>query len=217
MGSTPPPIPNLSGRMSNHPMQGSKCCHGKGCQKRVVRASLNFCLRPFCKITESYLMSNFNSKLQSARWSQISTGCRPVGGEAATAQDGRHDETMAGTSARPRARVLWLFSSQQEGVASRGLELPHDCTTTSLCASNSTLDNNSIQHSLNDRALHARSRASCVCARGTLHKQDAATRPATTLSRATRQQQHNTEARAQQYQHLRARSLTEPSKDPKSR
>ena len=42
-----PPTPNLSGRISNHPMQGSKCLHGKGCQKRVVRAPLNFCLRPF--------------------------------------------------------------------------------------------------------------------------------------------------------------------------
>ena len=46
-GLDPPPTPNLSGRISNHPMQGSKCLHGKGCQKRVVRASLNFWLRPF--------------------------------------------------------------------------------------------------------------------------------------------------------------------------
>ena len=142
---------------------------------------------------------------------------RPVCGEAAIRTTICKGVT-AGARARVRARECsGCFSSQLRGLASRGLELPHECTTTSLCASNSTLDNNSIQHSLNDRALHARSRASSVCARGTLHKQDAATRPATTLSRATRQQQHNTEARAQQYQHLRVRSLTEPSKDPKSR
>ena len=45
-GLDPPPTPNLGGGTSKHQMPGSKCLHGKGCQKRVVRAFLNFWLRP---------------------------------------------------------------------------------------------------------------------------------------------------------------------------
>ena len=42
----PPPTPNLSGGIPNHHMQGSKCFHAKGCQKRGVRGSLKFWLQP---------------------------------------------------------------------------------------------------------------------------------------------------------------------------